>query len=420
MAAAVAMIAHAQIVAALRDGTWLTRERVRGYAMIALGIEFLALLVLAVRIYGLFLPIEPPTSLDFISFYAAGDLANHGTPQAAYDPALHELAEKQIYGDNRILYFGFYYPPVFQLLCAALAVLPFTLSYLVFVLATGALYVAALRGTVRDDGLALALFSFPAMFLTVALGQNSFLTTAMLAAGLLALDRRPILAGILFGALCYKPHFLLLVPLALIAGRFWVTIVAAAVTAAALAGLSVLLFGWQSWQAFFATAQLAQSVFTDGRVGFYHLISLFGAVRLVGGGPGLAYIAQGLATVSAAILTAIVWYRERSLAIRAAVLIAATLVSLPVILFYDLLPATIAMAWLIRDAREEGYFRWEKTVLFAMWPIALLCRGIGEKAHIPTGWLLTFGLLALALLHARRHWERAAAPLAAKQIGEKA
>ncbi len=414
------MIARAEIVAALRDGRFLTRERVRGYAIIALAVELLALLILAARIYGLFLPIEPPTSLDFISFYTAGNLADHGIPQAAYDPALHEHAEKQIYGDDRILYFGFYYPPVFQLLCAVLAVLPFTVSYLVFMLVTGAVYVAALRGTVRDDHLTLALVSFPAMFLTVALGQNSFLTTAMLAAALLALDRRPILAGILFGALCYKPHFLLLVPVALIAGRYWTTIVAAAVSALALTGLSVLLFGWQTWQAFFATALTAQSVFADGRVGFYHLISLFGAVRLVGGGEGLAYIVQALATASAAILTAIVWYRERSLAIRAAVLIAATLVSLPVILFYDLLPATIAIAWLMRDARDKGYFPWEKTVLCAMWPVALLCRGVGEKTHIPTGWLLTFGLLALALLHARRHWERAAAPLAAKQIGEKA
>src|SRR6185437_2158030 len=84
------------------------------------------------------------------------------------------------------------------------------------------------------------------------------------------------------------------------------------------------------------------------------------------------------------------------MAIRAATLIAATLVALPVILFYDLLPATIAIAWLIRDARRHFYLPWEKTILCAMWPVALLCRGIGEKTDVPIGWLLTFGLPGLA------------------------
>jgi len=97
-----------------------------------------------------------------------------------------------------------------------------------------------------------------------------------------------------------------------------------------------------------------------------------------------------------------VWYRRADMAIRAATLIAATLVALPVILFYDLLPATIAIAWLIRDARRHFYLPWEKTILCAMWPVALLCRGIGEKTHVPIGWLLTFGLLGLALAHYRR------------------
>jgi hypothetical protein len=53
-----------------------------------------------------------------------------------------------------------------------------------------------------------------------------------------------------------------------------------------------------------------------------------------------------------------------------------------------------------------------------MWPVALLCRGVGEKTGIPTGWLVTFALLALALLHARR--VIAPAPSASIEVGEKA
>ena len=61
--------------------------------------------------------------------------------------------------------------------------------------------------------------AFPATFINLFHGQNGFLNAALLGAALLALDRRPVVAGILFGLLSYKPHLGLLVPLALLAGR---------------------------------------------------------------------------------------------------------------------------------------------------------------------------------------------------------
>ena len=412
-------IAGADIGAALRWGRWLDRDRVRAYAVIALAIELFALLFVAGRTYQLYLPIDPPTSLDFISFYAAGRLVDQGTPARAYDPAVHERTEKEIYGDQRIPYFGFYYPPVYQLLCGVLALLPFTLSYLFFVLATGLAYLSVLRRTVGDPVLVLALLAFPAVFFTALLGQDSFLTAALFGGAILALDRRPVLAGILFALMCYKPHFLLLVPVALIAGRYWSALVAAAVTGVVLAAVSLLILGWHDWQAFFANMALAQSVFETGRVRFYHLVNLFGAVRLLGGGIALAFAVQGGAALASAVVTGMVWHRRAAPAIRAATLIAATLVAMPVILFYDLLPAALAIGWLMRDGRRQGYFPWEKTLILAMWPLALLCRGIGEKTGIPLGWLIPFGILGLALAHFWRAGEGLPI-LAAKEIGEKA
>jgi hypothetical protein len=390
------------LAAPLRDPRWLTRERVRAYMFIVLAVELLGLAIVAGRTYGLFLPIEPPTSLDYMSFQAAGTLADRGTPAAAYDERVLGQTEKEIYGDRRIPLFGFYYPPVFQLLCAALAWLPFTWSYLVFMAATALGYLAVLRGTLRDAMITGALISFPAVFYTIVVGQNAFLTAALFGGALLLLDRRPVVAGILFGAMCYKPHFLVLVPVALIAGRYWKTLAAAAVTGLAIAALSLLVLGWETWHAFLTNTLLAQSVFETGRVRFWYLVSAFGAVRLVGGANVLALGVQGVGSLAAAAIVATVWYRRPEPAIRSAVLIAATLVAVPVILFYDLLPATIAIAWLIADARRRGYLPWEKIIYCAMWPVALLCRGVGEKTGVPTGWLVTFALLALAVLHARR------------------
>jgi alpha-1,2-mannosyltransferase len=46
--------------------------------------------------------------------------------------------------------------------------------------------------------------AFPAVFWTLGLGQNAFLTATLFGGFTLLLDRRPIAAGILLGLLCYK------------------------------------------------------------------------------------------------------------------------------------------------------------------------------------------------------------------------
>ena len=66
-----------------------------------------------------------------------------------------------------------------------------------------------------------------------------------------------------------------------------------------------------------------------------------------------------------------------SLPVRALVLIAAGLIAPPVILFYDLLPAAIAIAWLMIDARRTGFLPWEKVALCVIWIVPILSRGAG-------------------------------------------
>ena len=47
----------------------------------------------------------------------------------------------------------------------------------------------------------LALLAFPAVFWNIGLGQNAFMSAALFGGATLLVDRRPILAGLLFGAL---------------------------------------------------------------------------------------------------------------------------------------------------------------------------------------------------------------------------
>src|SRR6516162_9969424 len=225
------------------------------YCAILFAIEVSCFLFLVAGTHGLIVPLDAPTSTDFVSFYAAGSLADAGTPELAYDQAAHNAAEEQATAPG-VEYRFFYYPPVFLLLCALLARLPYLVAFLVFEVATLAVYLIVMSRILvqRSFAALVPVLAFPAVFWTLGLGQNAFLTAGLFGAGTLCIDRRPITAGLLFGALCYKPHFGLLVPIALAAGGHWRAFAAAFASAATLCLFSLMLFGWATWHDFLSAA----------------------------------------------------------------------------------------------------------------------------------------------------------------------
>src|ERR1700680_3286244 len=300
-------------------GAALDRDRVLTYCRVLLAVEVVGFLFLVAGTYGLIVPLAGPTSTDFVSFYAAGALADAGTAELAYDQAAHDAAEQRATAPG-IEYRFFYYPPVFLLLCAALARLPYLLAFLLFEAATLVFYLIVARRILGERGwpVFIPLLAFPGVFWTMGLGQNAFLTAALFGAATLWVDRRPVLAGVLFGALCYKPHFGLLVPVALLAGRHWRASAAAFTSAAVLCGSSLILLGWQTWHDFLAAAAGPTATYESGQITFGGLVSPFGAVLLLGGTRAAAYAVQTGATLAAGFLVAVVWRRGYALPVRAA------------------------------------------------------------------------------------------------------
>jgi alpha-1,2-mannosyltransferase len=111
---------------------------------ILLAVEIALFLFLAAGSYGLIVPLPKPTSTDFVSFYAAGGLADLGTPELAYNRDAHYAAEERA-TEPGIVYNFFYYPPVFLLLCGALARLPYLTAFVVFEATTFGFYLLVLR-----------------------------------------------------------------------------------------------------------------------------------------------------------------------------------------------------------------------------------------------------------------------------------
>ena len=398
-------------------GGWLTRQRVSLYCAILLAVEIAVFLFMAAGTHGLIVPLAKPTSTDFVSFYAAGSLANAGTPELAYDRAEHYAAEERATAAG-IDYNFFYYPPPFLLLCAALAHLPYIAAFLIFEAASLFLYLFVARHILgeRDRTIIVCLLAFPPVLWTLGLGQNALLTAAVFGAATLLLDRRPALAGLLFGALCYKPHFGLLVPVALAAGGHWRAFAAAFLSAAALCLLSLALFGWETWSDYLAAAAASPAIYQSGHIAFSGFANPFGGVLLLGGTPTMAYAAQGATILAAGLLVGYVWHARLPLPIRAATLAAATLAAAPIVLFYDLMLAGVAALWLLRAGETYRLADWEKMALAALFLLTLNPRSMSEMTQLPIGPLVTLGFAAFVAVHVVRARTTAARGASGKPV----
>jgi alpha-1,2-mannosyltransferase len=381
----------------------LDRRRIGWCCGVLLALQLAGLLFLVAGTHGWIVPLPRPTTTDFVSFYAAGTLANDGAPALAYDPAAHLAAEERATAAG-IEYQFFNYPPVYILLCALLAKLPYLVAFGVFEAATLVFYLVVAGRILGDRGAValVVLCAFPMVFWNIGLGQNALLTAGLFGAATLLIDRRPIAAGLLFGALCYKPQFGLMVPVALAAAGQWRAFAAAAVSVAGLVLASLALFGIATWEAFLATVASSHATYESGRILFDGMANTFGAARLLGAGPPFAYALQAMASLVAAVVVAIVWRRHLSLPARAATLAAAALVASPLALLYDLMLGVIAAAWLVRDGNSLSAWAWQKLALAALFLLVLGGRSLSESWHVPVFPFAAIALFAIAGVRAQR------------------
>jgi alpha-1,2-mannosyltransferase len=435
----------------LRSGALVTRERMRLIAGALLFAFAAALAYLAATSNGLSDAQGRPLGTDFSNVYAAGTYVLEGRPQAPFDPATQYAREQAIFGAETPFY-GWHYPPFFLFVAAALALMPYVPALLVWQGASLALYLLAIRAILSswpgsspsrtgvnalrsrpsmpfsdstpkdtaghdkpghdgENGIAparavaaadplwlLLALAFPAVFVNLGHGHNGLLTAALIGAALAALDRRPLLAGMLFGLLVYKPQFGLLIPVVLAATGRWRTFAAAAGTVAALVAVTTLAFGPPVWDAFADSAHFTRTVVLEsGQTGWHKIQSVFAVVRMWGGGVPLAYAVQSAVTVALAAALVRLWRSRVDFALKAAALIIAALLATPYSLDYDLTTLAPAIAFLVVHGSRHGFAPFEKTALAALWLAPLVARGVANATLVPLGVLAMLAVLGLVL-----------------------
>ena len=378
----------------LRDGGFLTRERIRLWSILFLAGFAAAIAYLFITAHGLNDYMGRPLGSDFSNVYAAGVAALHGNAAAPFDILKQQKQEQAIFGPTTPLY-GWHYPPFFLLVAAPLAKLPYIPALIVWQLATLALYLVALGALWKrsaspemasDKSWILAALGFTAVFVNLTHGHNGFLTTALFAGALALLDARPLIAGLLFGLLAYKPQFAVTIPLVLAATGRWRAFTAAAATVLLLAILVTALFGAEVWPAFTKSLPFTREVVLEqGSTGFQKIQSVFAAVRLWGGPIGLAYAAQAVAIVLVAVVLVRLWRSDLSFGYKGAGLCLAALLCTPYSLDYDLMLLAPTILLLAAEAKRHGFQPYEAASLALLWLAPVATRGVAQVSLIPLG-----------------------------------
>ncbi|HEV7385318.1 MAG TPA: glycosyltransferase family 87 protein, partial [Phenylobacterium sp.] len=191
---------------------------------------------------------------DFSCFWAGAKVALHGAARL-YD--FRYITELQGWPLGPYSLRPFIYPPSALFLFVPFAIAPYWLSYGLWVLATGGLFLWAGRKAGSPWWLMLA----PPVVLVMFCGQVTLLIGGLVTGGLVLLPRRPVLAGVLFGvAAAVKPQLLVLVPIALLAEGRWRTLAAAAATGVGLVAASVMIWGVEPWFAWLSALHRFQAL----------------------------------------------------------------------------------------------------------------------------------------------------------------
>jgi alpha-1,2-mannosyltransferase len=267
------------------------------------------------------------------------------------------------------------YPPHIVLFVWPLGLMPYLPAYIAWCVIGIGLYLFACSSALPRERLWFLAVA-PGVAVCVFFGQNGFYTAALLIGGLLALDRRPVLAGVLFGILTLKPQLGLLLPIILLLERRWLTIASTVVTAAVLFVATAMLFGWDVWLDYWHKIVPQQMWLAENADGLmFSLVSslLFGA-RLIHLPLGVAWAIQYAGSAFA--VAAVVWtyWKRRDQSLSLALFVTATFLFTPYILNYDMVMFGFVVA-LLRD-RPDNTMR-DHWLLLAVWslPVTMMFAG---------------------------------------------
>ena len=300
---------------------------------------------------------------DYFAFWSFATFVHVHPPALIYD---YDLLRR--FQGMPGLFFPYFYQPQMLLLIWPLAHLPYAFGYALWILAGLSACVIVIGVLERNAAAVVAVVVGPSTLLILITGQSSMIAAALMFGGFALLPRRPVLAGVLFGLMIYKPQLGVLVPVALLASRQWRTIASACLTASLFLSASAAVFGisvWESWWQHLPS--IGATIAWKTVQASYLMATVTSNLLTFGATTPQAHAVQAVCSLVVAIL---VWrcFRGGVCMLGAALVAAGTFLATPFAFGYDLAVFNLAV---IVTASE----RWRLGGSFSFLEVAILVLG---------------------------------------------
>lgn len=333
--------------------------------------------------------------IDYADYYAAGRMVLNGNLSQVYDFIAHHAALEELFGSIPYL-LEWVYPPTFLLPIVPLARLPFNISYPLWMVLTfipAALSVYYLTG--KNKFAPLCYLLYPGTFLNIRWGQNGFLTAALYAFGIYFLETNPVLAGLMFGLLTFKPQMAVIPFAVLLFTKKWKALKWSFVFAFALAAVSALVFGLDTWVNFAITspgnAMRLNESWALTNWGIPTLSTALRAFGLHGVGLTIALVSFAGLAIYACVR---VWNKTTLFSLRATALVICFFLSFPYISLYDFAIFGVPMTLLYFDREAKKDYAFHPALLCLLWILPVITLFIFIKTNIQLCPFVLMGYLA--------------------------
>jgi hypothetical protein len=193
----------------------------------------------------------------------------------------------------------------------------------------------------------ILLCAIPHVLHMQVVGHPSLLVALCAYVGFMQVERRPILAGVLFALASYKPQMSMMLPVFLLAGRYWPALTAYIVTGGLLVVFALATFGFEFFPHFLSMVQLhSQIVLMASDDVHKQAMGVYAVTVLAGGGNALAGWLQMLSMVAAYGALIYTSYR-RQLLPAMVILLLVPFLSSPYVMLYDSVMLAPAIAGLL-------------------------------------------------------------------------
>jgi hypothetical protein len=319
------------------------------------------------------------TLTDYDAFHIAGLLARDGRAEDAYRLSTMFEAQQAYSGTNSFM--PWTYPPPFTMVVAGLASLPVGIGFLLFIVASFALYLHVLRRMAGPALPGVLIVMLPTLLLLARTGQNGFLTGGLTGLFLLALFRSRQGGGVPLGLMVIKPHLAVGISLITLAERRWQTMLIAAATVLAALALSTWALGPGVWQGFADGVGESGNFLRRGLYLLFRMTSIYAFAHTLGLHPGLALALHGLGAACA--IAAMLWLWKTGAAPHrlAASICCASLFISPYNYDYDLTLFGLAVALVLPDLLQRTSAMEQAGLVLLSW----LATGYGLMRSVAMG-----------------------------------